>query len=187
MLVFEPVLVTVFTRLRRIRMSRLVICFLVMLQWIPVVTAAASLDEEMASFRKDVLEINKRLLLMEEELLFPADTQLAVFVSLDVGRFFTPDSIELKLNGDTVDSYLYTDREVRALRSGAMQKLHTTNIKNGKHVLTAFVTGAGPEGREYRRAVSLEFEKGSGRQFVHLSMKDDAAAQQPEFLFKTWQ
>ena len=148
---------------------------------------AGSLDEDMASFRKDVLEINKRLLLMEEELIFPADTQLAVFVSLDVGKYFTPDAIELKLDGDTVDSHLYTDREVGALRNGAIQKLHTTNIRNGQHVLTAFVTGTGPEGREYRRAVSVEFEKGTGRQFVHLSMKDDAASQQPEFRFKTWQ
>ena len=154
---------------------------------LPALALSASLDEDMASFRKDGLEINKRLLLMEEELLFPADTQLAVFVSLDVGKYFMPDSIELKLDGETVDSHLYTEREVRALRSGAIQKLHTTNIKNGKHVLTAFVTGKGPEGRDYRRAVSLEFEKGSGRQFVHFSMKDDAAAQQPEFRFKTWQ
>lgn len=148
---------------------------------------ASTLDEEMAAYRKDVLEINKRLLLMEEELLFPADTQLAIFVSLDVGRFFTPDSVTLKLDGETIDSYLYTEREIRALKSGAIQKLHTTNIRDGVHELTAFVTGIGPEGRPYRRAVTLEFEKGSGRQFVHLSMQDDAAAQQPEFLFTSWQ
>ena len=80
---------------------------------------ASTLDEEMAAYRKDVLEINKRLLLMEEELLFPADTQLAIFVSLDVGRFFTPDSVTLKLDGETIDSYLYTEREIRALKSGA--------------------------------------------------------------------
>lgn len=167
-----------------LKFSRLLIAVCALLH---VTVFAASLDEDMASYRKDVLEINKRLLLMEEELLFPADTQLAVFVSLDVGKFFTPDSITLKLDGETIDSYLYTEREIRALRNGAIQKLHTTNIKNGPHTLTALITGIGPEQREYRRGVTLEFEKGSGRQFVHLMMEDDQAAQQPVFRFRSWQ
>ncbi|MCB1836055.1 MAG: hypothetical protein KDH99_00425 [Alcanivoracaceae bacterium] len=148
---------------------------------------ATELDQDMAAFRKDVLEINKRLLLMEEELLFPADTQVAIFVSLDVGKFFVPDAITLKLDGKTIDSHLYTEKEVAALRQGAIQKIHTTNVKNGAHELTAFVSGKGPNGRDYRRAVTLEFDKGHGRQFIQLKMEDDAAAQQPVFNFKSWQ
>lgn len=148
---------------------------------------AGELDNEVAQYRKDVLEINKNLLLMEEELLFPADTQVAIFVSLDVGKFFVPDSVTLKLDGKTVDSHLYTDKEVRALMNGAIQKIHTANVKNGTHELTAFVTGAGPNGREYRRAVTLNLDKGHGRQFVQLKIEDDTAAQQPTFSFRSWQ
>lgn len=148
---------------------------------------AAQLEDDMAAFRKDVLEINKRLLLMEEELLFPADTQVAIFFSLDVGRFFTPDSVTLKLDGETIDSYLYTEREIRALLNGAVQKLHTTNVKNGAHQLTAFITGTGPEGREYRRAISVDFDKGNGRHFIHLKVEDDQARQQPVFTSNVWQ
>lgn len=148
---------------------------------------AESLDRDMAQFKKDLLEVNKRLLLMEEELLFPADTQVGIFVSLDVGRFFTPDSITLKMDGETLASHLYTDKEVRALRNGAVQKLHTANVKNGEHELTAFVTGTGPNDREYRRGVSLGFDKGHGRHFIQLKIKDDEAAQQPDFVFKNWQ
>lgn len=149
--------------------------------------AAASLDEDMATYRKDLLEINKRLLLMEEELLFPADTQVTVFVGLDVGQFFTPDSITLKLDGKTVDSYLYTDKEVKALKAGAIQKVHTANVKDGKHELTAFVTGLGPNGRPYRRAGTLNFDKGSGRLFIQLTLKDDKASQQAILEFRQWQ
>lgn len=141
----------------------------------------------MAQFKRDLLEVNKRLLLMEEELLFPADTQVAIFVSLDVGRFFTPDSITLKMDGETLASHLYTDKEVRALKNGAIQKLHTANVRNGEHELTAFITGAGPNDREYRRGVSLTFDKGHGRHFIQLRIEDDEAAQQPEFGFKNWQ
>jgi len=147
---------------------------------------ASELDQDMAAFRKDVLDINKRLLLMEEELLFPADTQVAIFVSLDVGKFFVPDSVMLKLDGKTVQSHLYTEKEVQALMNGAIQKIHTANVKNGSHQLTAFVTGKGPNGRDYRRAVSFDFEKDHGRQFVQLRMEDDAAAQQPVFSFRSW-
>jgi len=148
---------------------------------------AGELDQDLAQFRKDVLDINRRLLLLEEELLFPADTQLAVFVSLDVGKYFTPDSITLKLDGKTIDGHLYTEREVQALKTGAIQKLHVTNIRNGSHELTAFISGIGPSNREYRRAVTLQFEKSSGRQFVQLRMEDDAVAQQPKFVLRNWQ
>lgn len=161
-------------------------CWGILLLLLSLPAAAGELDEDMAAFRKDVLEINKRLLLMEEELLFPADTQLAIFVSLDVGKFFVPDSVTLKLDGETIDSHLYTDKEVAALRSGAIQKIHTTNIKNGDHQLTAFVTGKGPNGRDYRRAVTLEFDKGHGRHYIQLKMEDDVAAQQPVFSFRSW-
>lgn len=148
---------------------------------------AGELDQDLAQFRKDVLDINRRLLLLEEELLFPADTQLAVFVSLDVGKYFTPDSITLKLDGKIIDGHLYTEREVQALKTGAIQKLHVTNIRNGTHELTAFISGIGPSNREYRRAVTLQFEKSSGRQFVQLRMEDDAVAQQPKFVLRNWQ
>ncbi|MDF1628873.1 MAG: hypothetical protein P1U78_03660 [Alcanivoracaceae bacterium] len=160
-----------------------------LLVWLVLVcsVAAGELDQDLAQFRKDVLDINRRLLLLEEELLFPADTQLAVFVSLDVGKYFVPDSITLKLDGNTIDGHLYTEREVQALKTGAIQKLHVTNIRNGSHELTAFVSGSGPGNREYRRAVTLQFEKGNGRQFVQLRMEDDAAAQQPVFVLHSWQ
>lgn len=160
-----------------------------LLVWLVLVSSvvASELDQDLAQFRKDVLDINRRLLLLEEELLFPADTQLAVFVSLDVGKYFTPDSITLKLDGKTIDGHLYTEREVQALKTGAIQKLHVTNIRNGSHELTAFVSGTGPGNREYRRAVTLQFDKGNGRQFIQLRMEDDVAAQQPVFVLRSWQ
>lgn len=150
------------------------------------VLAASELDEDMAQFKQDLLEVNKRLLLMEEELLFPADTQVAIFLSLDVGRFFTPDSVTLKMDGDTLASHLYTEKEVGALKNGAIQKLHTTNVKNGEHELTAFVTGSGPNERDYRRGVSLTFDKDHGQHFIQLQIQDDEAAQQADFAFKSW-
>src|SRR5580698_2313090 len=46
--------------------------------------AFKSLDGDVQGLKKEVLDLNKDLFLLEEELLFPANTQVAVFVSLDV-------------------------------------------------------------------------------------------------------
>ena len=75
-----------------------------------------------------------------------------------------------KLDGKTIESHLYTEKEVQALMSGEIQKIHTANVKTGIHQLTAFVTGKGPNGRDYRRAVTYDFEKDQGCQFVQLKM-----------------
>ena len=67
----------------------------------------------------------------EEELLFPANTQVAVFVSMDVGDFFALDSISLKIDNREVSSYLYTPREAAALVKGGVQRLYVGNLKAG--------------------------------------------------------
>jgi len=146
----------------------------------------AELDKDLADFKRDVLEVNKRLLLLEEELLFPADTQVGIYVSLDVGHFFQPDSITLELDGEVLTSHLYTEKEIRALKNGAVQRLALANVKNGDHELTAFITGIGPAGREVRQGVTGHFDKNHGRHFVQLHIEDDTAKQQPRFRFRDW-
>src|SRR5688500_14665630 len=47
-----------------------------------------ALDETVQDLKKDVVDLNKELFVLEEELLFPANTQVAVFVSMDIGEFF---------------------------------------------------------------------------------------------------
>ncbi len=46
-----------------------------------------ALDEEIQAIKKDVVDLNRDLFVLEEELLFPANTQVAVFLSMDVGEF----------------------------------------------------------------------------------------------------
>ncbi len=147
----------------------------------------ASLDEDMQALKDEVLDLNRELFLLEEELLFPANTQLAVFVSMDVGEFFALDSIQLRLDDKPVSSYLYTDREIAALHRGGVHRLFIGNLKAGPHELVAVFTGQGPQARDYRRGASLEFEKGIGAKFVELRISDRASKQQPEFLVREWE
>jgi len=99
-----------------------------------------SLDGDVQCLKKEVLDLNRDLFLLEEELLFPANTQVAVFLSLDVGTFFELDSVQVKVDNKEVANYLYTEREVEALNRGGVHRVFIGNLKVGKHELVAFFT-----------------------------------------------
>jgi hypothetical protein len=145
-----------------------------------------SLDTRVQSLKQEAMELNRDLLVLEEELLFPASTQVAVFVSVDVGVLFDLDSVELKLDDSVVTSYLYTERELRALHRGGVQRLYTGNLRTGKHELVAVFIGKGPQARDYRRGTTLKFDKGIDPKYIELQIRDDTRGQQPEFRVKEW-
>jgi hypothetical protein len=146
-----------------------------------------SLDAEVQGLKKEVLDLNRDLFLLEEELLFPANTQVAVFLSMDVGTFFELDSVQLKIDDKEVANYLYTEREVEALNRGGVHRMHIGNLKVGKHELVAFFTGKGPHERDYKRGATLSFEKGVGAKYLELRISDRQSKQQPEFVVKEWE
>jgi hypothetical protein len=145
-----------------------------------------TLDARVQSIKKDAVELNRDLFVLEEELLFPASTQVAVFVSMDVGVLFDLDSVQLKLNDTVVSNYLYTERELKALQRGGVQRLYLGNLKTGKHELVAVFTGGGPHWRDYRRGATLRFEKTTTPKYIELRIRDVQRKQQPEFAVKEW-
>jgi hypothetical protein len=150
----------------------------------PVETAGntVALGSQMEGIKRDLVELKRDLVVLEEELLYPASSQVAVFLSMDVGEFFGLDSVTLKLNGKDVTHYLYTEKQVDALFRGGVQRLYVGNVKQGENELTAFFTGRGPEGRDYRRATTVKFEKSFEPSYVELKISDSTAKYQPEFV-----
>ena len=146
-----------------------------------------SLDKDVQDLKKEVLDLNRDLFLLEEELLFPANSQVAFFVSMDVGEYFELDSVQLKINGKEVANYLYTEREAGSLVRGGVHRLHMANLKTGDHELIAIFTGSGPHTRDYRRGATLNFSKGIGAKYVELEITDRVPKQQPEFVIKEWE
>jgi hypothetical protein len=146
-----------------------------------------TLDQEVQGVKKDVIDLNKDLFVLEEELLFPANTQVAVFVSMDVGTFFALDSVTIKIDNKEVANYLYTAREADALLKGGVHRIYIGNQKVGKHELVAFFTGKGPVERDYRRGATLEFDKGVGAKYLELKITDKVPTHQPEFTVKDWE
>ncbi len=151
----------------------------------PVVknTKAATLADDVESLQQQLIELNRDLFILEEDLLFPSSTQLAVYLSVDAGQLFRLDAVELKINDEQVTHYLYTERQVDALARGGVQRLYIGNINQGEHQLSAFMVGIGPENREYKRAVSVTFNKDSDAKAVELQILDDSRSEQPEFRF----
>jgi hypothetical protein len=149
--------------------------------------ATRSLDEEIQTLKKDVVDLNRDLFVLEEELLFPANTQVALFVSMDVGKMFQLDSVQVKLDDKVVANYLYTALEVEALHRGGVQRVYLGNLKNGQHELVAFFTGKGPHDRDYRRGANVKFEKTGEAKYIELRIQDSAGKLQPEFDVKLWQ
>lgn len=146
-----------------------------------------SLDEDVQALKKEVLDLNRDLFLLEEELLFPANSQVAFFISMDVGEYFELDSVNLKIDGKEVTNYLYTQREVDSLIRGGVHRLHMGNLKVGDHELVAVFTGKGPNARDYRRGATLMLNKGIGAKYVELEITDRVRKQQPEFEIREWE
>ena len=149
--------------------------------------AFRSLDEDVRSLKKEVLDLNRDLFLLEEELLFPANSQVAFFISMDVGEYFELDSVNLKIDGREVSNYLYTQREMGALLRGGVHRVHMGNLKVGDHELVAVFTGKGPHARDYRRGATMNFNKGIGAKYLELEITDRVSAQQPEFEIREWE
>lgn len=148
------------------------------------------LDARVQALKAELVRLNRDLLVLEEELLFPAGTQVAVFLSLDLGRFFALESVQVKLNDQLVSAHLYTPLQVQALQRGGMQRLWLGNLKTGKHRIDAFFTGQGPKTdqfqRDYKRGATLEFDKGDEPRYIELRIRDAEGKLQPEFEVKVW-
>jgi hypothetical protein len=147
----------------------------------------SALDAEVQELRREVVDLNRDLFMLEEDLLFPASTQIAVFVSMDVGTFFALDSVQIKVDDKEVANYLYTEREVEALRRGGVHRIWLGNLKAGEHEVVAFFTGQGTHERDYRRGATLTVEKGVGAKYVELKISDRLRKLQPEFVVRVWE
>jgi hypothetical protein len=146
-----------------------------------------ALDERIQDIKSDVIKLNRDLLVLEEELLFPANTQVVLFVSLDVGKMFELDSVQVKIDDKLIANYLYTPLEVQALHRGGVQRLYLGNLRAGEHEIVAFFTGGGPHARDYKRGTTIKFTKDTQAKFVELRIRDSQAKLQPEFDVKVWQ
>lgn len=148
--------------------------------------ATSAPSGEVESLKESVLTLNRDLLILEEELLYPASSQVAIYVSMDLGTFFALDAIKLEINNKLVASELYTEKQTKALFRGGVQRLYVGNLKAGEHEISAFFTGRGPQ-QDYKRGAKLVINKAQEPVVLELRIVDSTAQLQPVFEIKQWQ
>ncbi len=145
-----------------------------------------SLDDQVQSLRKDVLNLSQDLSRLQNNLLTPAATQISVFVSLDAQESMNIEAMQLQLDDRPVANYIYTAGEQEALRHGGVQRLYAGNVAVGPHRLSAAVTGKDATGNEKRGAVNGKFEKSMAAKFIEIKLTK-GAADTPQLILKEWE
>jgi hypothetical protein len=128
------------------------------------------LDEQVQEIKSDVLSIATELNQLEEKLLYPSNTQVAVFVSLVSGETFRLDSVEIQLDGNPVAHHIYTFKELEALKKGGVQRIYTGNIRSGDHDLEVSVIGKSSGGGDLQKTNRFKVNKDVGPKIVEISL-----------------
>jgi hypothetical protein len=128
------------------------------------------LDEQVQEIKSDALGIAAELNQLEEKLLYPSNTQVAVFVSLAGHETFRLDSVEIQLDGTPVARHLYTFKELEALKNGGVQRIYTGNVRSGAHNLQVSVIGKTGGGADFQKSERFTVNKGVGPRVVEMSL-----------------
>ncbi|MGO1460951.1 MAG: AraC family transcriptional regulator [Marinobacter sp.] len=147
------------------------------------VAIAANLDEEITNLKAEVSAHSSKIFQLEQKILHPVDTRLAVSLTLADRGGLDLDSVELFVDGQAVTSHLYTARESGSLRQGGTQQLFTGNLANGTHTLKAIITARAANDRFVRRESTHRFQKRPGALRLELALDAKAPDYEPRVSF----
>ena len=119
-----------------------------------------SLDDQVQEVKSDVLGIAADLTRLEEKLLYPSNTQIAVFVSVPQGQKFRLDAMQIKIDGQLATHYIYSYKELEALQRGGVQRVYTGNVTTGAHEIVVSVNGKTDSDKDFNRTETFAFDKG---------------------------
>jgi hypothetical protein len=137
------------------------------------------LDEQVQEVKSDVLSIAAELNQLEEKLLYPSGTQVAVFVALAKGDQMRLDAVRIEIDGQLVAHYIYNSKELEALRKGGVQRIYVGNVATGDHQLNVFVDGKLKAGTDFSRTEHLTFHKEVKPKLVELTMAGPDSGKTP--------
>ena len=158
------------------RLKGIILGFLIIVLSVPAYAQEVSreqikgLDEQIQEIKSDVLSIATELNQLEEKLLYPSNTQVAVFISLVSGETFRLDSVEIQLDGNPAAHHIYTFKELEALQKGGVQRIYTGNIRSGVHDLEVSVIGKSSEGGDLKKTNRFKVNKDVGPKIVEISL-----------------
>ena len=129
-----------------------------------------SLDELVQEVKTDVLTIARDLALLEERLLYPSNTQVAVFVETDGEEDFRLDALQIQIDGNSVAHHIYSFKELDALQNGGVQRVYTGNVVTGSHQMTVTINGKLANGTDFTSSETFSFSKGIDPRLIGLTL-----------------
>ena len=132
------------------------------------------LDEQVQQTKSDVLSIAAELNQLEEKLVYPSGTQVAIFVALAKGDQMRLDAVRLQIDGQLVAHYIYSAKELEALRKGGVQRIYVGNVATGDHQLNVLVDGKLKGGADFNRTEHFTFRKEVKPKLVELTVAGDS-------------
>ena len=138
-----------------------------------------SLDEQVQEVKTDVLSIATDLGQLEEHLLFPSNTQVAVFVSLSPQNSFRLDAVQIRIDGELATHHIYSFKELDALKSGGVQRIYTGNLTTGDHQLEVSLIGKLESGKDYKESQQFTFSKGMDPRLLGIALAGPDGGEAP--------
>ena len=137
------------------------------------------LDEQVQEIKSDVLSIAQELNQLEEKLLYPSGTQVAIFVALSKGDQMRLDAVRLQIDGQLVAHHIYSFKELEALRKGGVQRIYVGNVATGDHQLEVLVDGKLEGGADFSRTERFTFRKEVKPKMVGLTLAGPSSGNTP--------
>ena len=119
-----------------------------------------SLDGQVQEIKSDVLSIASDLSNLEERLLYPSNTQVALFVAIEDDDDFRLDAVKIEINGELATHHIYSYKELEALQKGGVQRIYTGNVPTGDHQLSVTMIGKLKNGTDFNKTDQISFAKG---------------------------
>jgi hypothetical protein len=137
------------------------------------------LDEQIQEMKSDALSMSAELSQLEEKLLYPSGTQVAIFVALAKGDRMRLDAVRLQIDGELVAHYIYSAKELEALRKGGVQRIYVGNVASGDHKLDVLVDGKLEGGADFSRNGQFTFRKEVKPKLVGLTLAGPSSGNTP--------
>ncbi|HXJ12356.1 MAG TPA: hypothetical protein VNH19_08795 [Candidatus Limnocylindrales bacterium] len=137
------------------------------------------LDEQIQEIKSDSLRMAAELSQLEEKLLYPSGTQVAIFVELAKGDTMRLDAVRLQIDGQLVAHYIYSAKELLALRKGGVQRIYVGNVATGDHKLDVLVDGKLEGGADFSRTGQFTFRKEVKPKLVGLTLAGSRSGNTP--------
>lgn len=147
----------------------------------PTTAEMRSLDEQVQEIKTDVLSIAAELNRLEEKLLYPSNTHLAIFVSIAQGETFRLDSMQINIDGELATHYLYGFKELDALQNGGVQRVYTGNVPTGGHEIEVSINGKTPSGDDFNSTETFSFDKGVEPKLLGIALNGPKAIELGEW------